>query len=209
MIGEMLNSKVNIQPKLIMKTNDLAIISSVALTTAALTVAFLLPGSLNAGNDNAPAQIVQPKVVSNGVEFTLTAVDGKTFKAGDEPAFELKAVNTTAENAEATVNVSMTSMAPQSRISRMVMIPQPFWQKSCPVTLKPNETKTIALDTKTKLPENSTINVMLGTALPQASVGNQQTKPVTVVNAVTLPFMVVALTYSTLQTAQSAKPAVN
>ena len=192
-----------------MKTNDLAIISSVAFATAALTVAFFLPSSLNAGNDAAPAQIVQPRLVFHGVEFTLSAVEDKTFKAGDEPAFELKAVNTTAENADATVFVSMTSMAPRSERSRMVAMPQTLWQKTCPVTLKPSETKIIALDTTTKLPQNSTINVILQTANPQQAVVNELSKPQFVVTTTRNPSAVVAISYSTLQPAQTAKPAVN
>jgi hypothetical protein len=192
-----------------MKTNDLAIISSVAFATAALTVAFFLPGSLNAGNDTAPAQIIQPRLVSHGVEFTLTAVEHQTFKAGDEPAFELKAVNTAAENVDATVLVCMTSMAPSSRLSRMVAMPQMLWQKTCPVTLKPNETKVIALDSTTKLPQNSTINVILQMASPQEASANEQPRPQMIARTTSSPSTVVALSYSTLQPAQTAKPAVN
>ena len=192
-----------------MKTNDLAIISSVAFATAALTVAFFLPSSLNAGNDTAPAQIVQPKLVSHGVEFTLAAVEHQTFKAGDEPAFELKAANTTAENADASVLVSMTTMAPPSRMSRMVVVAAPLWQKTCPVTLKPNETKVIALDTTTKLPQNSTINIILETASPQEAGVNGQSKPQFVVTTTSSPSAVVALSYSTLQPVQTAKAVAN
>jgi len=192
-----------------MKTKDLAIIGSVAFATATLTVAFFLPNSLNAGNDAAPAQIVQPRLVSNGIEFTLAAVEHQTFKAGDEPAFELKAINTTAENADATVLVSMTSMAPPSAFSRLVGIPAPLWEKTCPVTLKPNETKVIALDTTTKLPQNSTINLILRTASPQETGPNAQPKPQMVVTTTSNPSAVVALSYSTLQPAQPAKSAVN
>ena len=189
-----------------MKTKDLAIISSVAFATATLTVAFFLPNSLNAGNDAAPAQIIRPKLVSHGVEFTLAAVEHQTFKADDEPAFELKAVNTTAEDADVAVQVSMTSMSPSSARSRMVMIPAPFWQKTCPVTLKPRETKIIALDTKAKLPQNSTINVLLQTANPQDADANGRQVRITPGN---MPSTVMALTYSTLQLSQTAKAAAN
>lgn len=193
-----------------MKTKDLAIIGSVAFATATLTVAFFLPNSLNAGNDAAPAQIVQPRLVSNGMEFTLAAAEHQTFKAGDEPSFELKAVNTTAENADATVLVSMTSMAPPSRMSRMVVGAAPIWKKSCPVTLKPNETKVIALDTMTKLPQNSTINIVLQITSPQEAGANAQPMPYVVMTPAGYPpSAIVALSYSTLELAPVAKPAVN
>jgi hypothetical protein len=43
----------------------------------------------------------------------------------------------------------------------MVMLPAKLWEKTCPLTLNPNETKTVALKTDTKLPANSMIEVLL------------------------------------------------
>ena len=193
-----------------MKTNDLAIIGSVAMSTAALTVALFLPDSLNAGNDTAPAQIVQPKFASNGVEFTLVPVENKTFKAGDEPEFLLKAVNTTAHNADATIQVAMSSTAPRSAMSRMVAMPQQLWQETSPVVLKPNETKVIALKSTAKLPENKTVTVVLKTPPPQQPTGANFQQPAQKIAPQTrVPSGVVALSYSTAKPAQAARPAAN
>jgi hypothetical protein len=193
-----------------MNTKDLTIISSVALATATLTVAAFLPNSLNANDDNVPKQITQPKLVSHGVEFTLAAAEHQALKAGDEPAFELKAVNTTAEDIDASVLVSMTSTAPQSKFSRMVVLPAPLWQKTCPMTLKPKETKVIPLVTATKLPQNSTISVTLRAASPQKTGATVQPMPYAVQAPAGIPASaIVALSYSTLEPAQTAKPALN
>src|ERR1017187_1646924 len=91
-----------------MKTQDIAIIGSVALATATLTVAAFLPNSLDASNDLEPQKINHPKLVSGGVELSLIPAEHRTFNAGDEPAFELQAVNSTEKNAEVTVLVAMT-----------------------------------------------------------------------------------------------------
>ncbi|HUB87768.1 MAG TPA: hypothetical protein VMB22_07735 [Verrucomicrobiae bacterium] len=190
-----------------MKKNDIAIIGSVAIATATLTVAALLPGSLNAGNDNAPEKISQPKLVAHGVEFTLASVKGQTFKAGDEPAFNLKAVNTTGKDVDTTVEVTMTSMSPASAGSRMVSFPQTLWKQSCPVTLKPNETKVIALTTDTKLPAGTTINIRLQPVDPQVVGADEQAnvrQP-----AMFSPSMIVAMSFSTIPPAQKISATAN
>jgi hypothetical protein len=146
-----------------MKTQDIALIGCVAVATATLTVAVFLPNSLDAGNDLQPGKINHPKLVSGGVELALTAAGHRTFTAGEEPVFELQAVNTTDQNAEVTVRVAMNASAPSSPLSRMVAVPQTLWQQSCPLTLKPHETKTVPLATATRLPANRTIYVTLRT----------------------------------------------
>jgi hypothetical protein len=153
----------NKRKAIMMKTNNFAAIGSAALVTATLTVALFLPGFLNAGNggDSATVTIAQPKLISHGVQFTLTAAGNQAFKAGDAPEFELKAINSTSQATDVSVRISMTSSAPPNRMSRMVMLPAKLWEKTCPLTLNPNETKTVALKTDTKLPANSMIEVLL------------------------------------------------
>ena len=186
-----------------MKRNDPAIISSVALVTATLTVGVFLPHSLDAGGNSAPETITQPRLVSHGVEFTLAAVGPQTYQAGDEPAFELKAVNTTGKDVDAAVLVSMSSMAPSSPFSRMPAFPQMFWQKPCSLTLKPNETKIISLATATKLPPDRTINVKLQPINPQDANANEKPDAPMLVR-VNDPAAIVAMSFSTLPRTQVA-----
>jgi hypothetical protein len=196
-------TKFNVQLNPNMKTTDLAIISSAALVTATLTVGVFMPHSLDAGDNSAPEIITQPKLVSNGVEFTLTAVEHHVFQAGDEPAFVLKAVNTTGKDADGTVLVSMSSMGPSSPLSRMPAFPQMFWQKPCSLTLKPDETKIILLATATKLPAGRTITVKLQPDNPQAANANEKPAAPMLVR-INDPSAIVAMSFSTLPPAQVA-----
>jgi hypothetical protein len=63
-----------------MKTKDLLTITSVAVGTAALTVAAFWAGPIGAGGDgDEPNKVPQPRLVSHGAELTLTAKDGRVF----------------------------------------------------------------------------------------------------------------------------------
>jgi hypothetical protein len=153
-----------------MKTNDLATIGAAALVTATLTVAIFLPASIEAGGDGdgLAAKIAQPKLVSHGVEITLTTVTNQTLKPGDKPVFELTLVNTTNGPADVAVRVAMTSMSPGGMVSRMGPMSQNLWEDQYTTTLKPNETKVVSLETNTRIPTNSTINVVLQSVDPTA-----------------------------------------
>jgi len=146
-----------------MKTNNFTAIGSAALVTATLTVGLFLPGFVSAGNDSdsATAKIAQPKLVAHGVQFTLTAVGNQVFKAGDKPVFELTATNTTSQATDVSVRIFMTATSPQNRLSRMPSFPSKLWEKTCSLTLSPNEIKDVVLNTVAIPPANSTIKVLL------------------------------------------------
>ena len=149
-----------------MKTKDLTTIVTVALATASLTVMTFWSGALNAGGDTGQpaAQIAKPTLLAHGIEMTLAVADGRTFKAGDEPAFELTAVNTTNEAASAAVRIAMTASSPTDAMSRVMRLPSSLWQHQQPLVLQPNETKVIRLEVPAKLPANSTVAVSLADA---------------------------------------------
>jgi len=151
-----------------MKTKDILTVVSVAVGTATLTVATFWAGSMDAGGeqDALAAKIANPKLVAHGVEMTLAAADARTFKAGEEPVFVLKAVNTGQEQASVPVRIAMTSSSPENRMSRMLIMPTMLWQEVQPVALKPNESKTIIISPKTKLPANTVVSVSLREAGP-------------------------------------------
>src|SRR5512136_1541233 len=97
-----------------MKAKDILTITTVALGTATLTVAAFWAGSIEAGNDAdaPPAKIAKSRLVSHGVELTLAPAGGRVFKAGDQPEFELTALNTTKEAANVSVGVTVKATAP-------------------------------------------------------------------------------------------------
>lgn len=146
-----------------MKTKDILTISTVALGTAALTIATFYAGPMEAGNEgNSPnAMIATPKLVAHGVEFSVAAAGNRTFQAGDQPEFELKAVNTTDRAAEVLLGVTMTAASPADRLSRAIRLPNVLWDEQQTMTLRPKETKTVTLTAKTNLPAGNLISVML------------------------------------------------
>jgi len=146
-----------------MKTKDALTIATAALGTATLTVAGFWAGSLDAGSeaDTPPAKIGKARLVSHGVEFALAAAGGRTFKAGDQPEFELTAVNTADQPAKVNVGVSMTASAPANALSRTIVMPWTLWQRQEWVSLGPRETKVLTLCASTNLPPNKVITVSL------------------------------------------------
>jgi hypothetical protein len=146
-----------------MKIKDILTITTVALGTATLTVAAFWAGPIEAGGDAdaPPAKIAKPRLISRGVEMTLAPADGRVFKAGEAPEFELTALNTTNQPASVSVCVTMTSSSPADALSRVIRLPKVLWQQEQVVTLQPNETKVYSLCASTNLPPNSVISVSL------------------------------------------------
>jgi hypothetical protein len=146
-----------------MKTKDILTITTAALGTATLTVAAFWAGPIEAGSeaDTPPSNIAKPRFVSRGVEMTLSATGGRVFQAGDQPEFELTALNTTDQPASASVCVSLTASSPGGELSRVIRLPAVVWQREQVVSLQPRETKVFALCASTNLPPNSVISVSL------------------------------------------------
>ena len=146
-----------------MKTRDLVTIASAALGTASLTVAAFWAGPLDAGSeaDTPPAKLAKARLMTKGVELGLATADGRAFKAGEQPEFELTAVNTTDQPAEVGVAVTMTATAPASPMARTVLMPSLLWQREEIVRLEPKASKALTLRAGTNLPPNSVISVSL------------------------------------------------
>lgn len=146
-----------------MKTKDLLTITTAALGTATLTVAAFWAGPTDAGHDAdaPPPKLAKSLLISHGIELALAPTGGRTFKAGDQPEFELTARNTTSQPAGASVCVTMTASVPADMTSRVIRIPLVLWRQEQIVSLKPDETKVYALCAGTNLPPKSIISVSL------------------------------------------------
>jgi hypothetical protein len=168
-----------------MKTKDILTITTVALGTATLTVAAFWAGPIEAGGDAdaPPSKIGKSRFVAHGVELTLASAGDRAFRAGDQPEFELTALNTTNQPASVSVCVTMSASSMADAFSRVIRLPTVLWQQEQVVTLQPNETKVLALCASTNLPANSVISVSLGAPGQKAA-----------------PFLpgIVALTFSTV-----------
>jgi hypothetical protein len=146
-----------------MKAKDLLTITTVALGTAALAVAAFSGGSMEAGNgaDGVAAQITRPKLLSHGVEITLASTDNHVFKAGDEPTFDLNAVNTTPAPETVCIRLVMNASSFQDMISRVARPAAPIWQNTLTLNLNPGQTKTLPLATHVKIAPNQMVSVLL------------------------------------------------
>lgn len=194
-----------------MKTKDLLTIGSVALGTATLTVLTLWSDSLEAGNERPElaATISKPKLVSNGVEMTLAAAEGRIFKAGDEPVFQLEAINTTGAPATVDIWVAMTASSPTDALSRVVRLPSVLWQEQPSLVLQPHETKVISLPARTKLPANTLISVSLQQSDPlrkTAAAAHPDVQP-QLQRVVSVQSGIIALSFSTANPAAQPVPA--
>ena len=175
-----------------MQTKNLVSITTVALATALVTVVMCWSGSMEAGSgtDAAVPTIATPKLVSHGVEMTLAAAEGRIFKTGDAPAFDLKAVNTTDNPVTVQVGVVMTATAPADRMSRVLVMPTNLWQEHRELVLQPHETKQVTVATQTKLPAGKLVSVRLQASTVAA---NQSVAQL----AKAAPAGIVALNFST------------
>ena len=156
-----------------MKANDLLTIATAALGTATLTVTAFWAGPLDAGNDaEAPApMIAKTRLISRGIELGLSPAGGRTFQAGDQPEFELTAINTTDQPASVSVGVTMTASSLADALSRTVRLPQVLWRQEQIVSLGPNETNVLTLVTGTNLPAKSVVSVSLQDMEQKAPLG--------------------------------------
>jgi len=145
-----------------MKINGALSVLFVAAATATVTLAVLLPGRVTATNATEAVQptIAKPTLKSLGCTFSLAAIE-EAIKAGDKPTLKLTATNPTDQPVEATVSLNMTSMAPMSRVSRMLPMPRSLWKRDCTIGLKAGETKTLTLSPGVKLPAGQVISVQL------------------------------------------------
>jgi hypothetical protein len=150
-----------------MKTKDLLIITTTAIATAAGTVAFLIPTSLNAdGEATLPPKISPPRFRANGLEFAVTAKDGRLPKAGDPLALELQVRSLTNSPATASIRLVLSASSPADALSRAIRLPTLLWQKQEFMTVAPNETKVLSLSTVTNLPAGKIFSVTLQEVVP-------------------------------------------
>jgi hypothetical protein len=184
-----------------MKTKDLMTIATVALGTASLTVMAFWSDPLAADNEGSvpAAAIMKPKLVSHGVEMTLAAAETRTFQAGDEPRFDLTAINTSGEPATARIWVEMTTSSPADMLSRVPRRPSALWRQDFTLPMKPNETKVVTIPAPVKLPAKSMIAVSLGESEPpqtKAATNSPTIQPAPRLGASRQPG-IVALNFST------------
>jgi hypothetical protein len=183
-----------------MKKKDLMSVALVAVGTATLTVAGFWANPIEAGGgaDGPATAIAGPKLVADGVEFTLTPAQGRVFQTGDQPAFELHAVNTVAQTATVKVYLGLDAAAPASMFSRAMPIATEIWREEQLLTFKANESRTVLFQANTNLPANRQFFVSLAapSAQEEAATTNHSGPGQFVVSMAVRSIM--ALTFSTI-----------
>ena len=193
-----------------MKTNDIISILGVALATASLTVIGFSSGPLNAGGEaEKPApQKMQPRLLVHGIALTLAVPEDGKLRAGEQPALELTAINTTGENASASIEIEMTASSPENPVSRVLLVPTALWQGRETLVLKPNETKVVPIPVSAQLPPDKMIEVALREADPATGTTGMEKPGARVAQSIRLAGMpqggIVALSFSTAVPAAEA-----
>jgi len=144
-----------------MTRRDLLSIGAAALAAFGLSMAVLLPRTLNAGDDQQKlaAKVAVPKLTVNGCEFSIAG--GEHLGAGQTPTFTLVAENKGEESQQVQLTVNMTHMQPSSPMSRSAPRPRSLWQTQRTITLGPGQRSEVSLESAAALPPAGNVMVTL------------------------------------------------
>jgi hypothetical protein len=140
------------------------------LGTAAATVAVTLTFAALYGDNRAQAAptvkplISQSQFTSQGCTFTLKT-DKTAYEPDESPKIEVSATNPTNKPVTASVWVSVTSMSPISRMSRMLPRPTRLWLQEYTFSLEPGQTKSQSYTCSAKLPAGQEVRIILSDKL--------------------------------------------
>ena len=138
-----------------MKAKDVAVILSAAVVTAVAVVALLGP----AAQAVAPSESAHPRTTLQ-LEHAMLWLDvqADSCKPGVKPVVVLEAFNSDETPRTISVTVTMTATQPNSRMSRMVMMPKVAWQQVCSMDLGPGETRSIELTSEAAVPAGQVVS---------------------------------------------------
>ncbi|MDX1565360.1 MAG: hypothetical protein R3236_08150 [Phycisphaeraceae bacterium] len=141
---------------------DLLTTAAAAAMTVALTAGVFRTADLNAETDpnKITPRIAVPTLNVEGGTFTIRT-DLERYDKTQEPVLTLKAHNPTDQAITRKIQVAITSMSANARVSRRLELPRSHWTHSQTVALKPGETKTIQLKTGIKLPTGRVVSVVM------------------------------------------------
>ena len=145
-----------------MRLRGVLVVMGTAAVTTAFTVSLFGPRGLIAVDTVGTIKpvIAQPRFASQGCEFVLKT-DKTGYEAGEQPALEVTASNSTDKAVTTTVWVNILASAPASLTSRMLPIPQTLWSHPCVFGLTPRESKTLTIASETKLPGGKNISITI------------------------------------------------
>jgi hypothetical protein len=145
-----------------MKLQGAFVVLATAAVTTVFTVSLLAPSGVNAVDTSARIKplIHQPRLTSEGCEFVLKT-DKVDYEAGDTPAIEVTASNSTDKAVTTTVWVNVSASAPASPLSRMLPVPRVLWSHPCVFNLKPGMATKLSITSDAKLPAAQNISISI------------------------------------------------
>jgi hypothetical protein len=150
--SEMIQKQICSLRRIAMKLKDILTVAGTAGITMAIALVTLGPRTIipaYAVPDVRPV-IQQPQFTSHGCRFSLKT-DRPIYEAGQLPVFEITETNLSDNPVNATVWLSMATIAPKSLGSRMAEMPRTRWMYECAVNLLPKETRKIEVQGDFKL----------------------------------------------------------
>jgi len=146
-----------------MKPRNVLTVLGAAAATVAVTLTF---AALYGDNSAQAAPTVTPPIArsqltSQACTFTLKT-DKPAYEQGESPTIEVTATNPTNKPVMASVWVTVTSLSPVSRMSRMLPRPTILSSQEFAFSLEPGQTKSLSLPCTAKLPALHEIRILLG-----------------------------------------------
>ncbi|MCC7510115.1 MAG: hypothetical protein IT464_12210 [Planctomycetes bacterium] len=105
-------------------------------------------------------EIAVPSLKEDGCTITIKT-DKESYAAGEKPILTIEVKNNTDKSIDKSINVSMSGRDLESR-SRMPAMARVLWKDSRTVTLAAGESKTLTIETDTKVSDRQAISIYLG-----------------------------------------------
>lgn len=105
-------------------------------------------------------EIAVPTLKEDGCTITIKT-DKESYASGEKPILTIVITNNTDKSIDKGINVSMSGRDLESR-SRMPAMARVLWKDSRTVTLAAGESKTLTIETDTKVSDSQAISFYLG-----------------------------------------------
>jgi hypothetical protein len=161
LIGKRSINQIPFRRRANMKLQNILTVAGTAGITMAITLMLLGPRNFSpAYAAEVKPVIAQPQFQSQGCTFVLKT-DKAAYEEGQSPVFELTASNPSTNPVDPTIWLSIMASAPNSRFSRMAVMPRTLWLHECVVSLLPKETKKIEIPCDAKPPAGHDIIITM------------------------------------------------
>ena len=142
------------------KVREAATVLMTAAVTMAVVAVLLWPMGMGAAEQPAAPRVLQPTITIGTCRFTMETAQPST-EPGAKPSVTLKAVNTGKTAAEATAWVVVSATRPESKMSRVPVMPRTVWTHKCTVSLAAGAAQTLTVPIDAPLPEGESLTISM------------------------------------------------